>query len=74
MKQSKLLYHYYTIKGCSTQNKEKFQSCRSFSDEYALEKFGMGLQTSDGFYYVSDLNYSTQQTVLHKKGYIQTYS
>ena len=23
MKQSKLLYHYYTIKGCSTQNKEK---------------------------------------------------
>ena len=48
MKQSKLLYHYYTIQGCSTLFKIKrktFNQYRSFSDEYVLEKFGTGLQT-----------------------------
>ena len=36
-----------------------------FSDEYLLEKYGTEIQPSDGVYYLSDLDYSTRQTVLN---------
>ena len=47
---------------------KKDQICESyltFSDEYFLEKYGTEIQTSDGVYYLSDLDYSTRQTVLN---------
>ena len=51
----------------SFENKYQiFEFYLTFSDEYLLEKYGKEIQTSDGVYYLSDLDYSTRQTVLKK--------
>ena len=42
-----------------------FESYLIFSEEYLLEKYGTEIQTSDGVYYLSALDYSTRQTVLN---------
>ena len=50
----------------SFENKDQiFESYLTFSDEYLFEKYGKEIQTSDGVYYLSDLDYSTRQTVLN---------
>ena len=36
-----------------------------FSDEYLLEKYGTEIQTSDGVYYLSDLDYSTREDIVY---------
>ena len=41
-----------------------FQSYLNFTDEYLLEKHGTEIKTSDGVYYLSDLNYSTREDIL----------
>ena len=43
---------------------QKFQSYLNFTDEYLHEKYGTGIQTSDGVYYLSDLDYSTREDIL----------
>ena len=35
------------------------------SDEYLLEKYGTEIKTSDGVYYLSDLNYSTREDIVY---------
>ena len=35
-----------------------------FSDEYLLQKYGKEIQTSDGVYYLSDLEYSTREDIV----------
>ena len=35
-----------------------------FSDEYLLEKYGTEIKTSDGVYYLSDLDYSTREDIV----------
>ena len=42
-----------------------FHDYLSFTDEYLLEKYGKEIQTLEGLYYLSDLDYSTRQTVLN---------
>ena len=45
----------------SFENKDQiFQSYLNFTDEYLLEKYGTEIKTSDGVYYLSDLDYSTR--------------
>ena len=46
-------------------NDQIFNEYLNFSDEYLLEKYGTEIQISDGVYYLSDLDYSTRQTVLN---------
>ena len=49
----------------SFENKDQiFQSYLNFTDEYLLEKYGTEIQTSDGVYYLSDLNYSTREDIM----------
>ena len=49
----------------SFENKDQiFQSYLNFTDEYLLEKYGTEIKTSDGVYYLSDLDYSTREDVL----------
>ena len=36
-----------------------------FSDEYLLEKYGTEIKTSDGVYYLSDLDYSTREDIVY---------
>ena len=36
-----------------------------FSDEYLLEKYGKEIKTSDGVYYLSDLDYSTREDIVY---------
>ena len=36
-----------------------------FSDEYLLEKYGKEMKTSDGVYYLSDLDYSTREDIVY---------
>ena len=36
----------------------------NFTDEYLLEKHGTEIKTSDGVYYLSDLDYSTREDIL----------
>ena len=38
-----------------------FESDLSFSDEYLLEKYGKEIQTSDGVYYLSDLEFFNEK-------------
>ena len=57
----------------SFENKDQiFQSYLNFTDEYLLEKYGTEIKTSDGVYYLSDLDYSTREDIvkcLKKGGY-----
>ena len=49
----------------SFENKDQiFESYLTFSDEYLLEKYGREIQTSDGVYYLSDLDYSTREDIV----------
>ena len=49
----------------SFQNKDQtFESYLSFSDEYLLQKYGKEIQTSDGVFYLSDLDYSTREDIV----------
>ena len=49
----------------SFENKDQiFNEYLYFSDEYLLEKYGKEIKTSDGVYYLSDLDYSTREDVL----------
>ena len=50
----------------SFENKEKiFNEYLYFSDEYLLEKYGKEIKTSDGVYYLSDLDYSTREDIVY---------
>ena len=49
----------------SFENKDQiFNEYLYFSDEYLLEKYGKKIKTSDGVYYLSDLDYSTREDIL----------
>ena len=49
----------------SFENKVQiFESYLNFSDEYLLEKYGTEKQTSDGVYYLSDLDYSRREDIV----------
>ena len=48
----------------SFENKDQiFNEYLYFSDEYVLEKYGKEIKTSDGVYYLSDLDYSTREHI-----------
>ena len=48
----------------SFENKDQiFNEYLYFSDEYLLEKYGKEIKTSDGVYYLSDLDYTTRDIV-----------
>ena len=50
----------------SFENKDQiFNEYLYFSDEYLLEKYGKEIKTSDGVYYLSDLNYSTREDIVY---------
>ena len=51
----------------SFENKDQiFQSYLNFTDEYLLEKkTGTEIKTSDGVYYLSDLDYSTREDIVY---------
>ena len=49
----------------SFPNKDQaFEKYLTFSEAYLLEKYGKTIPTSDGDYYLSDLEYSTRETIL----------
>ena len=49
----------------SFENKDQiFNEYLYFSDEYLLEKYGKEIKTSDGVYYLSDLDYSKREDIL----------
>ena len=49
----------------SFENKDQiFQSYLTFSNQYLLEKYGTEIKTSDGVYYLSDLDYSTSEDIV----------
>ena len=49
----------------SFENKDQiFNEYFHFSDEYLLEKYGKEIKTSDGVYYLSDLDYSSREDIL----------
>ena len=49
----------------SFPNKDQaFANFLTFSETYLLEKYGKTIPTSDGEYYLSDLEYSTKQSIL----------
>ena len=49
----------------SFENKDQIlQSYLNFTDEYLLEKYGTEIKTSDGVYYLSDLDYSTREDIV----------
>ena len=49
----------------SFPNKDQvFEKYLTFSEAYLLEKYGKTIPTSDGEYYLSDLEYSTRETIL----------
>ena len=50
----------------SFENKDQiFNEYLFFSDEYLLEKYGTEIKTSDGVYYLSDLDYSTREDIVY---------
>ena len=50
----------------SFENKDQmFNEYFYFSDEYLLEKYGKEIKTSDGVYYLSDLDYSTREDIVY---------
>ena len=49
----------------SFENKDQiFNEYLYFSDEYLLEKYGKEIKTSDGVYYLSDLDCSTREDIV----------
>ena len=49
----------------SFENKDQiFNEYLFFSNEYLLEKYGKEIKTSDGVYYLSDLDYSTREDIV----------
>ena len=49
----------------SFENKDQiFDEYLNFSDEYLLEKYGKEIKTSDGVYYLSDLDYSSKEDIV----------
>ena len=49
----------------SFENKDQiFNEYLYFSDEYLLGKYGTEIKTSDGVYYLSDLDYSTREAIV----------
>ena len=49
----------------SFENKDQiFNEYLYFSDEYLLEKYGTEIKTSDGVYYLSDLDYSKREDIV----------
>ena len=49
----------------SFENKDQiFNEYLFFSDEYLLKKYGKEIKTSDGVYYLSDLDYSTREDIV----------
>ena len=49
----------------SFPNKDRaFANYLTFSETYVLEKYGKTIPTSDGEYYLSDLEYSTRESIL----------
>ena len=49
----------------SFENKDQiFNEYLYFSDEYFLEKYRTEIKTSDGVYYLSDLDYSTREDIV----------
>ena len=49
----------------SFENKDQiFHDYLTFTHQYLLEKYGKEIKTSDGVYYLSDLNYSTREDIL----------
>ena len=50
----------------SFENKDQiFNELLYFSDEYLLEKYGKEIKTSDGVYYLSDLEYSRREDIVY---------
>ena len=50
----------------SFENKDQiFTEYLYFSNEYLLEKYGKEIKTSDGVYYLSDLDYSTREDIVY---------
>ena len=50
----------------SFENKDQiFNEYLYFSDEYLLEKYGKEIKTSDGVFYLSDLDYSTREDIVY---------
>ena len=50
----------------SFENKDQiFNEYLYFSNEYLLEKYGKEIKTSDGVYYLSDLDYSTREDIVY---------
>ena len=49
----------------SFENKDQiFNEYLYFSEEYLLEKYGKDIKTSDGEYYLPDLDYSTREDIV----------
>ena len=49
----------------SFENKDQiFNEYLYFGDEYLLDNYGKEIKTSDGVYYLSDLDYSTREDIL----------
>ena len=48
----------------SFENDQIFNEYLYFGDEYLLEKYGTEIKTSDGVYYLSDLDYSTREDIV----------
>ena len=55
-----LLYH----KGLFDSFETKDQSYLTFTNHYLLEKCGTEIKTSDGVYYLSDLDYATREDIV----------
>ena len=50
----------------SFENKDQiFNEYLYFSNEYLLEKYGKEIKTSDGVYFLSDLDYSTREDIVY---------
>ena len=48
-------------------NKDQvFEKYLTFSSEYLTEKYGENIETSEGLYYISDLNYDTSRNNIIK--------
>ena len=49
----------------SFENKDQiFNGYLYFSDEFLLAKYGKEIKTSDGVYYLSDLDYSSREDIV----------
>ena len=50
----------------SFENKDQiFNEYLDFNDKYLMEKYGTEIKTSDGVYYLSDLDYSTREDIVY---------